>query len=95
MKEITVENLKEIVRAGRGLIPATLVIKNGQLVNVMSSEIYPADVAIYQDKIVAIGNVEDYIGENTEILDATGKYITPGLIDGHIHSECSKLSITS
>lgn len=95
MKEITVENLKQLVRAGRGLIPATLVIKNGNLVNVMSSEIYPADVAIYEDKIVAIGNVEDYIGENTEILDATGKYITPGLIDGHIHSECSKLSITS
>lgn len=91
----TVENLKKLIRAGRGIVPATMVIKGGNLVNVMSSEVYPADVAIYEDTVVAIGNVEDYIGENTQIIDATGKYITPGLIDGHIHSECSKLSITS
>ena len=91
----TVENLKKLVKAGRGMVPATLVIKGGNLVNVMSEEIYPADVAIYEDTVIAIGNVDDYIGENTEILDAQGKFITPGLIDGHIHSECSKLSITS
>lgn len=93
--EKTVENLKELVRAGRGLVPAHLVITNGKLVNVMSSEIYEADVAIYKDTIVAIGDVKEYIGADTEFLDAKGKYITPGLIDGHIHSECSKLSITS
>ncbi|MDP0488719.1 MAG: adenine deaminase C-terminal domain-containing protein [Fusobacterium sp. JB019] len=93
--EQTVENLKELVRAGRGVYPADLVISKGTLVNVMSSEIYPADIAIYKDTIVAIGDVRDYIGDNTKIIDASGKYITPGLIDGHIHSECSKLSITS
>ncbi len=91
----TVENLKKLVRAGRGITPSDVVIKGGNLVNVMSAEIYPADVAIYQDTIVAIGDVEDYIGDDTTIIDATGKYLTPGLIDGHIHSECSKLSITS
>ncbi|MDD3140019.1 MAG: adenine deaminase C-terminal domain-containing protein [Lachnospiraceae bacterium] len=93
--EKTVENLKELIRAGRGLLPAEKVILHGTLVNVMSSEVYPADVAIYKDTIVAIGEVNDYIGSNTQIIDATGKYLVPGLIDGHIHSECSKLSITS
>ncbi len=91
----TVSNLKELVRAGRATTPSDVVIKGGTLINVMSSEIYPADIAIYKDTIVAIGNVEDYIGESTNIIDATGKYLAPGLIDGHIHSECSKLSITS
>ena len=91
----TIQNLKELARAGGAKTPSTTVIKGGTLVNVMSSEIYKADVAIYKDTIVAIGDVEDYIGENTEIIDATGKFLTPGLIDGHIHSECSKLSITS
>lgn len=95
MKKSNVENLKTLIRAGRGVIPAHKVIKNGTLVNVMSSEIYPADVAIYEDTIVAIGEVEDYIDEKTEIIDAKGLYLCPGLIDGHIHSECSKLSITS
>ena len=91
----TIEELKERVRAGRGILPADIVIRGGMLVNVYSSEIYPADVAIYKDMIAAIGDVSDYIGEKTECIDASGKYLTPGLIDGHIHSECSKLSITS
>lgn len=93
--EITVARLKELIRAGRGILPAEKAIQNGLLVNVMTSEIYPADVAIYEDTIVAVGDVKAYIGPKTEIIDATGKYLVPGLIDGHIHSECSKLSITS
>ncbi|UWG96423.1 amidohydrolase family protein [Dehalobacter sp. DCM] len=93
--EKTVENLKTLIRAGRALIPAEKAILHGTLVNVMTSEIYPADVAIYQDTIVAVGDVQAYLGPETEIIDASGEYLVPGLIDGHIHSECSKLSITS
>ena len=95
MNRTTIEGLKEVIRAGRAIIPADKVIKGGNLVNVISSEIYPADIAVYKDMIAAVGDVEAYIGENTEIIDATGKYLVPGMIDGHIHSECSKLSITS
>ncbi|MBP3912496.1 MAG: adenine deaminase [Niameybacter sp.] len=91
----TVSKLKQLIRAGRSIIPAHTVIRGGNLVNVMTSEIYPADVAIYEDTIVAVGDVTDYIGAETKTIDATGKYLVPGLIDGHIHSECSKLSITS
>lgn len=93
--ERTIANLKEMIRAGRGIIPADTVVKGGNLVNVMTSEIYPADVAIYKDMIAAVGDVTDYIGPDTKIIKADGKYLVPGLIDGHIHSECSKLSITS
>lgn len=93
--ERTVANLKEMIRAGRGILPAESVVKGGNLVNVMTGEIYPADVAIYKDIIAAVGDVSDYVGPDTEVIDATGKYLVPGLIDGHIHSECSKLSITS
>jgi len=91
----TMTNLKQLIKAGRGIIPAHTVIVNGNLVNVMTSEVYKADVAIYEDTIVAVGDVIDYIGEDTKTIDANEKYLVPGLIDGHIHSECSKLSITS
>lgn len=91
----TMTNLKQLIRAGRGIIPAHTVILNGNLVNVMTAEIYKADVAIYEDTIVAVGDVSEYMDENTKVIDAAGKYLVPGLIDGHIHSECSKLSITS
>ena len=93
--ETTIDNLKTLIRAGRAKLPAQKAIQNGNLVNVMTGEIYPADVAIYEDMIVAVGDIKDYIDENTQIIDATDKYLAPGLIDGHIHSECSKLSITS
>lgn len=91
----SIDDLKERIRAGGAKIPAEKVIKGGQLVNVMTSEIYPADVAVYKDMIAAVGDVEAYIGKDTEIIDASGKFLVPGMIDGHIHSECSKLSITS
>lgn len=93
--ERTIENLRQLIRAGRALVPADTVILNGNLVNVMTSEIYPADVAIFQDMIVAVGDVSAYRGPKTQVIDASGSYLVPGLIDGHIHSECSKLSITS
>jgi len=93
--ERTIENLRQVVRAGRALIPADTLILHGNLVNVMTREIYPADIAIYQDMIVAVGDVSAYRGPNTKVIDASGSYLVPGLIDGHIHSECSKLSITS
>nr|WP_237684419.1 adenine deaminase [Pseudaminobacter soli] len=65
------------------------------MVNVASGEIYPADVAVYKDRIVAVGDVADYRGPETEIVDATGYHLCPGLIDGHLHVECSKMSVTS
>ncbi len=89
------ENLRDLIDAGAARIPADLVIKNGQLVNVTSAEIYLADIAVYRSRIVATGDVETYIGENTQIIDAENKYLVPGLIDGHLHIECSKMSMTS
>ncbi len=83
-----------LIRAGRGDVKATAAIRGGQLINVASAEIYPADVAIYEDRIVAIGDVDAHVGQDTEIIDATGRYLCPGLIDGHLHVECSKLSVT-
>jgi adenine deaminase len=88
-------DIRERIRAGAGEIKADLRITNANLVNVASAEIYPADVAIKNDTIVAVGDITDYIGPETRTLDADGGYLTPGLIDGHLHIECSKLSISS
>ncbi|GEO63520.1 adenine deaminase [Companilactobacillus nantensis] len=93
---LDMNDFKDLIRAGAAEIPADTVIKNGQLVNVSTEEIYPTQVAIYKDKIVAVDeDVADYIGPETKIIDAQGKYLVPGMIDGHIHVECSKLSMTS
>ncbi|HIW72466.1 MAG TPA: amidohydrolase family protein [Candidatus Levilactobacillus faecigallinarum] len=81
--------------AGAARIPADLVIEHGTLANVDTGEFYPADVAVYQQRIVAVdADVSAYVGPKTRHIDATGKTLVPGLIDGHIHVECSKLSMT-
>lgn len=74
---------------------ADLIVKGGILVNVLTDETYAADVAVYGSRIAAVGNVSDYAGDLTQFVDASGHYLVPGLLDGHIHIECSKLSITS
>ncbi|MFE0016146.1 adenine deaminase [Mesorhizobium sp. NPDC059054] len=88
-------DIREFIRAASGGSKATAVVRGGRLVNVVSEEIYQADVAIYGNRIIAVGDVGDHVGPQTEIIDATGKYLTPGMIDGHLHVECSKLSLTS
>jgi adenine deaminase len=84
-----------LIRAGRGEIKADLVVRGGTLVNVVSGEIYPADVAVLGERIVAIGDVAAQTGPQTRVIDASGRYLAPGLFDGHLHIECSKLSVTS
>jgi adenine deaminase len=84
----------ELVAVALGQSPADLVIRGGNLVNVFTAEIYPADVAVYGSKIAAVGDVSGQTGPDTKVIDASGFFLVPGLIDGHLHVECSKLSIT-
>ena len=86
---------QKLMNTALGAAPADLVIKNGKLVNVYSGEIYEGGVAICGDKIAAVGDVDYAIGEGTKVIDAEGKYITPGFVDGHIHPESSNLSPAS
>ena len=83
----------KLLDTAAGKTPADIVVRNGKLVNVYSGEIYSGGVAVSGDKIAAVGDVDYTIGEGTRVIDAGGKYITPGFIDGHIHPESSSLSI--
>ncbi|MFJ2030955.1 adenine deaminase C-terminal domain-containing protein [Streptosporangium sp. NPDC087985] len=77
-----------------GRRPADTIITNGVLVNVLTGETYPAEIGISGTRIAVVGNDLER-GPGTEIIDARGGYLVPGLIDGHLHIECSKLSVTS
>ena len=79
--------LENIIKTAKGEEKADLVIKNAQIVNVLSEEIYKADVAIKDGIIAGVGS--GYVGEKE--IDAAGKYISPSFIDGHVHIESSML----
>ena len=73
---------------------AELVIRNAKLVNVCTAEIQEGiDVAITQGRIALVGDASHCIGENTQVIDASGQYIAPGFMDAHIHVESSMISV--
>ena len=73
---------------------ADLVIKNAKLINVCTREILSGyDVAVAMGRIAAIGDVSASIGEKTKVIDATGKYLAPAFMDGHMHVESSMLTV--
>ncbi len=78
---------KRIINVARGLEKADLVIKNANIVNVLSEEIHKADIAI-ADGIIA-GISDNYSGEKE--IDVNGAYVTPSFIDGHVHLESSMM----
>ena len=61
-----------------------VIFKNGNVVDVKNEQILQADIAVKDGKIAGIGH---FSGEN--VIDCTGKYITPGFIDAHVHIESS------
>lgn len=79
-------------RVATGAEKAETVIKNAKLINVCTCEIIDnVDVAIACGRIAMVGNCDHTIGENTTVIDATGKYLAPAFMDGHIHVESSML----
>ncbi len=79
--------LKKRIKVAKKEIKAEVVIKNGKIVNVFTGSITEGDVAIVDGYIAGIG---EYEGE--EIIDAHGKFIVPGFIDGHMHIESTMLT---
>lgn len=85
-----------LVDVAMGRKPADLVVRNGRWVNVYSGEIVPgADIAIVGGRFAYVGpDAGHTIGEGTKIVDAAGRYLVPGLCDGHMHVESGLVTVT-
>ena len=59
-----------------------MIIKNGLLIDPVKEMTYVADLRISDGKIAEIAENIEASG-NEEIIDASGKCVAPGLIDGH------------
>jgi adenine deaminase len=78
----------------RGMRPADTVINNAQIVDVNTGKIFAGGLAIAGGRVARAGDVDDLIGESTQVIDAKGRFLTPGLIDTHSHSYHCHLSMT-
>lgn len=79
------------IQIALGEKPADILLRNVNLVNVFTEEIYQTDILISNDKVVAL--LEPGTGQGDKVLDCKGLYAVPGLIDGHVHIESHALSL--
>ena len=97
-------DIKRRIQIARGEVPADLVLRNAHLVNVCSGECYLADVAVADGRVLGVRELHDagssdasnasnasnpYVGR--EERDLQGRWLAPGLIDGHMHIESTML----
>ena len=88
------KNASQLIAVAAGRDHAELVVQNCRLVNVNSREILDGwEVAVLKGRFAYVGpNANHCIGPNTTIFDASGKFIIPGLCDGHMHIESGMLT---
>jgi adenine deaminase len=88
-----IDTLQRRISIARGIQPADLVLRNTRLVNVCSGECYQADVAVADGLVVGVSAPgKGYYGE--EERDLEGRWLAPGLIDGHMHIESTMLVLS-
>jgi adenine deaminase len=95
---------RRLIDVGLGRAPADVIVSGGQIVSVHTNELLRADVAIASGRIAAVGELpQSTRGPETRVIDASGMFVSPGLIDGHLHyhhtyldpAEASKLLLRS
>ena len=91
------EELRHRIQVARGEVAADLLLRNARIVNVCSGECYLADVAVAGGLIVGVisqegAGMDSYQGR--EERDLQGRWLAPGLIDGHMHIESTMLVLS-
>jgi adenine deaminase len=80
------DDRRELIKVALGEAEADLAIINGAVVNVYTGEVEKASVLTKGERIAYVGNdAQKSIGAKTQVIDAAGKTLIPGLIDGHTH----------
>ena len=84
---LTAQEMQALRQVALGIEKADLAIINARVVNVYTGEIQDDyGVAIKGRWIALVGpDISAAIGRDTTIIDARGKTVIPGLIDGHTH----------
>jgi len=86
----------ELIAVAARRAPADMVIRNCAWVNVHSREVlHDSDIAIKAGRFASCGqDAGPMIGPDTVVIDAGGRYLIPGLCDGHMHVESGMLTVS-
>ncbi len=86
--------LPTLIAVAAGRSAADLVIRDGIWVNVHSRELLAGhDIAIAAGRFAYCGpDAGHCIGDHTQVIEAGGRYMIPGLCDAHMHIESGMLT---
>ena len=92
----SIDETRTLIDVAMGRKSADLVVRKGTWVCVQSGEFIPeTDVAVKDGRIAYVGpDASHTIGKETRIIEAGGRYLVPGLLDGHMHVESGMLTVT-
>lgn len=81
------QNQQALIDVAVGIQKADLVISNCRILNVYTGEIMDGQSICIKDKWIACisQDAETRTGPDTQVIDANGMTVIPGLIDGHTH----------
>ena len=87
---------RRLINVAMGRAPADLVIRDGRWVCVQSGEIIAhTDIAVSAGHIAYVGEDAGHtLGAETQVIQAGGRYLVPGLLDGHMHVESGMVTVT-
>ena len=92
MRAIQNPDRSRLIAAAMQRIPCDLTIQNIRLVNVITGEIYPAEVDVLDGVIVRVREGERTGVPSETVYDGRGAYLLPGFIDIHMHVESTMLT---
>lgn len=86
---------KELIEVARGDRQPERVLLGGKIVNTLSREIHVGDILIYKGRIAAVLEpTQQEWGNDVDVVDVSGLYVSPGFIDPHVHVESSMITVT-
>lgn len=80
-------DLKNLIKIAHGEKIVDTLIKDVQIVDVLSGRVFKESVAISNGLVVGFGEYK-----SKEIVDGKGKFLSPSFMDAHIHIESTMLS---
>jgi len=97
-RSFTIETLKNLVKAAKGELKSTLILRNANLVDVVLGDIREkVNIAVWNGYVVRVGyfDVDRYRGDETLVMDVSdAEAVVPGFIDPHVHIESSLLKVS-
>ena len=83
----------DLIAVAAGRAPADTVVRAGRVVLVQTREVLDWEVATVRGRFAYVGpDASHCIGPGTEVVDAGGRFVLPGLCDAHMHVESGMLT---